>query len=131
MDKKGVKTFAIDARKKLMTEIRYKASRLGVTADGIYDPVKKTDGMEVYDIGGGASHPIYDEEIEQRKDLVRQVKEKGFDNVVEEVAYSWFNRIIAIRFMEVNDFLPTRIRVLSSETEGKIDPDISNRSSKY
>ncbi len=124
MDKKAIKNFAIEARKKLISEIKYKANLLGITAEGIADPIETADGMEVYDIGGGTPYTIYDEAIEQRKDLVKQVKEKGFDNVVEEVAYTWFNRIVAIRFMEVNDYIPTRIRVLSSETKGKIEPDI-------
>jgi hypothetical protein len=124
MDKKAIKTFAIDARKKIIREIQYKANLLGITADGIAEPFKESDGMEVYDIGGNTPYKIYDKDIKSRKELVRQIKEKGFDNVVEEVAYTWFNRIIAIRFMEVNDYLPTGVRVLSSETEGKIEPDI-------
>ena len=85
--------------------------------------MEKIDGMEVYDVGG-TPYKIYDEAIEQRKSLVKRINEKGFDNVIEEVAYTWFNRIIAIRFMEVNDYLPGHVRVLSSEKEGKIEPDI-------
>lgn len=79
--------------------------------------------METYDYGAG-TYSIYDEDIEKRESLVREIKYKGFENVIEEVAYTWFNRIIAIRFMEVNDYLPTRTRVLSSELEGKTEPDI-------
>lgn len=124
MDKKAIKTFAIESRKKLIEEVKYQASLLGITAKGIAEPVEKAEGMEVYDIGASNPNTIYDEAIEQRKNLVKRINEKGFDNVVEEVAYTWFNRIIAIRFMEVNDYLPTRVRVLSSETEGKIEPDI-------
>ncbi len=124
MDKKAIKTFAIESRKKLIEEVKYQCSLLGITGEGIADPVEKAEGMEVYDIGGSTPYTIYDEAIDQRKDLVRQVKEKGFDNVVEEVAYTWFNRIIAIRFMEVNDYLPTRVRVLSSISVGKVEPDI-------
>lgn len=124
MDKKAIKTFAIESRQKLIEETKYQALRLGITADGIVDPVEKTDGMEVYDIGASNPHKIYDDEIKQRASLVKRIKEKDFDSVVEEVAYTWFNRIIAIRFMEVNDYLPTRVRVLSSETPNKSDPDI-------
>lgn len=124
MDKKAIKTFAIESRKKLIEEVKYKASLLGITAKGIAEPVEKAAGIEVYDIGAFNPNTIYDEAIEQRKNLVKRINEKDFDNVVEEVAYTWFNRIIAIRFMEVNDYLPTRVRVLSSETEGKIEPDI-------
>ena len=124
MDKKAIKNFAIESRKKLISEIKYKMGLLGITAEGIADPVRKAEGMEVYDIGAATPHTIYDEAIEQRKSLVKQIKEKGYENVVEEVAYTWFNRIIAIRFMEVNDYLPTRVKVLSSETKEKTEPDI-------
>ncbi|WP_370518349.1 BREX-1 system adenine-specific DNA-methyltransferase PglX [Methanothermobacter sp. THM-1] len=123
INKKAIKTFAVEARKKLIDEIKYRASLLGITEEGISDPVEKIDGMEVYDVGG-TPYKIYDEAIEQRKSLVKRINEKGFDNVIEEVAYTWFNRIIAIRFMEVNDYLPGHVRVLSSEKEGKIEPDI-------
>lgn len=124
MDKKAIKNFAIESRKKLITEIKYKMGLLGITSEDIVDPVKKAEGMEVYDIGAATPHTIYDEAIEQRKSLVKRIKERGYDNVVEEVAYTWFNRIIAIRFMEVNDYLPTRVRVLSSENPIKTEPDI-------
>lgn len=124
MDKKAIKIFAIESRRNLMEEVKYQASLLGITAECISDPVKKAEGMEVYDIGAGTPNTIYDDTIKQRQSLVKRVKEKGFDNVVEEVAYTWFNRIIAIRFMEVNDYLPNRVRVLSSVTEGKIEPEI-------
>ena len=130
MDKNAIKTFAIESRKKLIEEIRYQASLLGITADSIADPVETADAMEVYDIGAATPNTIYDEAIKQRVSLVKHINEKGFDNVVEEVAYTWFNRIIAIRFMEVNDYLPTRIRVLSSETRGKFEPDIITELSK-
>lgn len=63
-------------------------------------------------------------QCELRKKLVDKIAERGFDTVVEEVAYTWFNRICAIRFMEVNDYLPSRVRVLSSEKDGKNEPDL-------
>ncbi|MDO9044342.1 MAG: BREX-1 system adenine-specific DNA-methyltransferase PglX, partial [Methanobacteriaceae archaeon] len=128
MNKKAIKTFAIESRNKLIEEVKYQASLLGITAEDITEPVEKAEGMEIYNIGLSTPNTIYDEAIEQRESLVKQINEKGFDNVVGEVAYTWFNRIIAIRFMEVNDYLPTRIRVLSSATEGKIEPDIVTES---
>ncbi|HHY00469.1 MAG TPA: BREX-1 system adenine-specific DNA-methyltransferase PglX, partial [Methanothermobacter sp.] len=124
MDKKAIKTFAIESRKKLIEEVKYQASLLGITSKGIAEPVEKAEGIEVYDIGASNPNTIYDKAIKQRKNLVKRINEKSFDNVVEEVAYTWFNRIIAIRFMEVNDYLPTRVKVLSSQIEGKIEPDI-------
>ena len=123
MDKNAIKSFAIESRRQMIESVKYQASLIGITADGISEPISKAEGMETYDYGAG-TNSIFDEDIQKRKSLVKEIENKGFDNVVEEVAYTWFNRIIAIRFMEVNDYLPTRTRVLSSETEGKIEPDI-------
>lgn len=124
MNKTAIKNFAIEARKKLISEITYRAGLVGITKNGIVEPIHKADGIEMYNIGASDPYTIKGEQLKQRKSLASRVKEKGFDNVIEEVAYTWFNRIIAVRFMEVNDYLPTRVRVLSSETAGKIEPDI-------
>lgn len=123
MDKNAIKTFAVESRRKMINSVKFQASLLGISADGIADPISKAEGMETYDYGAG-QHTIYDEDIKKRESLVREINNKGFENVVEEVAYTWFNRIIAIRYMEVNEYLPTYTRVLSSEIEGKIEPDI-------
>ena len=123
MDKSAIKSFAVESRRKMVENVKYQASLIGITANEIKEPISKAKGMETYNFGSG-TYSIYDKDIERRKSLVKEIKNKGFDNVIEEVAYTWFNRIIAIRFMEVNDYLPTRTRVLSSETEGKIEPDI-------
>jgi len=123
MDKSAIKTFAIESRRQTIESVKYQAGLIGITSDGIAEPISKAEGMETYDYGAG-TYSIFDEEIKKRESLVREIENKGFDNVVEEVAYTWFNRIIAIRFMEVNDYLPTRTRVLSSEDEGKTEPDI-------
>lgn len=123
MDKTAIKNFAVESRRQMIESVKYQANLIGISSDSIAEPISKAEGMETYDYGAG-THTIFDEDILKRESLVREVINKGFDNVVEEVAYTWFNRIIAIRFMEVNDYLPTRIRVLSSETEGKIEPDI-------
>ena len=127
MDKNAIKSFAIESRRQMIESVKYKASLIGITADYVTEPIFKADGVETYDYGAG-THSIYDNDIRKRESLVREIQNKGFDNVVEEVAYTWFNRIIAIRFMEVNDYLPTRTRVLSSEIEGKIEPDIISES---
>ena len=127
MDKNAIKSFAIEARRQMIESVKYQSSLIGITVDGISDPVSTADGMETYDYGAG-THTIFDYDIQKRESLVREVNNKGFDNVVEEVAYTWFNRIIAIRFMEINDYLPTRTRILSSETEWKLEPDIITES---
>jgi len=124
MNKATIKSFAIEARKKLISEISYRAGLVGINKDGISEPIHKASSIEMYDIGGNEPYSIKGNEISQRQSLAIMVRNKGFDNVIEEVAYTWFNRIIAIRFMEVNDYLPTRVRVLSSENKDKIEPDI-------
>ena len=123
MDKSAIKTFAIESRRQLIESVKYQASLIGITENSISEPISKAEGMETYDYGV-STYAIFDDDIRKRKNLVHEIENKGFENVVEEVAYTWFNRIIAIRFMEVNDFLPSRTRVLSSEIEGKTEPDI-------
>ena len=132
MNKTAIKNFAIWARNKLITDIQYRAGLMGITADGIKDPLPQSTGtMEFYDIGTSEPYAITGEAIPQRKKLVEIIRKKENDSsyataykyILEEVAYTWFNRLIAIRFMEVNDYLPSRIRVLSSGS-GKIEPDL-------
>lgn len=133
MNKTAIKNFAIWARKKLIAEITYKAGLMGVTERGIKNPLpQSTKDVQFFDIGGKEPYSITGVEIEQRRNLIDiiQKKEKqsdyktAYSSVIEEVAYTWFNRLIAVRFMEVNDYLPARIRVLSSESSSKIEPDL-------
>ena len=86
MNKTAIKNFAIAARQKLISEITYKAGLVGITKDSIAEPVHKAEGIEMYDIGANQPYTIKGEEIKQRKSLATRVKEKGFDQVVEEVA---------------------------------------------
>ena len=132
MNKTAIKNFAIWARNKLIADIQYRAELMGITADGIKDPLPQSTGtMEFYDIGTAEPYAITGEAIPQRKKLAEVIRRKEKDSnyataykyILEEVAYTWFNRLIAIRFMEVNDYLPSRIRVMSSES-GKIEPDL-------
>ena len=132
MNKTNIKNFAIWARNKLIADIQYRAGLMGITADGIKDPLPQSTGtMEFYDIGTSEPYAITGDAIPQRKKLVEVIRKKEKDSnyataykyILEEVAYTWFNRLIAIRFMEVNDYLPSHIRVLSSES-GKIEPDL-------
>ena len=132
MNKTAIKNFAIWARNKLIADIQYRAGLMGITEDGIKDPLPQSTGtMEFYDIGTAEPYAITGDAIPQRKKLAEVIRRKEKDSnyataykyILEEVAYTWFNRLIAIRFMEVNDYLPSRIRVLSSES-GKIEPDL-------
>lgn len=117
MDKGAIKRFAVTARGKLIQSVGQKAFELGVEIDTIEDAEVYEDGFLI----NGKFYKKY--EITQREKLVREVKRKGYDQVIEEVAYTWFNRFIALRFMEVNDYLPTGIRIFSSIEEGKTEPD--------
>ena len=132
MNKTAIKNFAIWARNKLITDIQYRAGLMGITAEGIKNTLpQSTLNMEFYDIGTAEPYSITGEAIQQRKKLVEVLRQKEKDSdyptaykyILEEVAYTWFNRLIAIRFMEVNDYLPSHIRVLSSES-GKVEPDL-------
>lgn len=123
MDKGAIKTFAIEARKILMKSAATQAGFYGVTKDGCADPIQKGAGFEVYRTIAGTENRIYGNDINRRRKLKEAVESQGFDQVIEETAYTWFNRLIAIRFMEVNGYLPTRTRVLSSET-GSNTPDL-------
>ena len=132
MNKTAIKNFAIWARNKLIADINYRAGLLGITTGGILSALPQSTGQtQFYDIGTAEPYSITGEQIHQRQHLVdllyKKEKESDYKTaykyVLEEVAYTWFNRLIAIRFMEVNDYLPSHIRVLSSES-GKMEPDL-------
>ena len=132
MNKSSIKNFAIWARNKLIADISYRAGLMGITADGIKNTLPQSTGTtEFYDIGTAEPYSISGDSVKQRRKLVEVIRQKGKDTdyqtaykyIIEEVAYTWFNRLIAIRFMEVNDYLPSHMRVLSSDT-GKLEPDI-------
>ncbi|MGO2100747.1 hypothetical protein [Vagococcus salmoninarum] len=128
MDKRAIKEFAINARQKLITEVKIKANQLGIFADKIDTPIEIEKSLHEFTSG----LRIGQKAINQRQKLVAEItkRSKGtthqeaFESVMEEVAYTWFNRLIAIRFMEVNHYLPEDIRVLSSEQANKTEPDI-------
>ncbi|HBK6606395.1 TPA: BREX-1 system adenine-specific DNA-methyltransferase PglX, partial [Enterococcus faecium] len=129
MDKKAIKNFAVNARRKLIDEVMTKAKRLGIDESKIEDVKKIDSNLQEIEKSGIR---IQGKEIAQRNKLIAELKQRAsvtsyseaFQELIEEVAYTWFNRLIAIRFMEVNDYLPDTYRVLSSEISGKIEPDI-------
>ena len=124
MNKAAIKRFAIEARNKLRNSVTDKAGMLGITPEECSGPVTTGPDFKVYQTAAGTEVTLNKSQCELRKKLVDKIAERGFDAVVEEVAYTWFNRICAIRFMEVNDYLPSRVRVLSSEKDGKNEPDL-------
>ena len=132
MNKSSIKSFAIWARNKLIADISYRAGLMGITAEGIKNALPQSTGTtEFYDIGTDEPYSISGDAVKQRIKLVEVIRQKEKDTdyqtaykyLIEEAAYTWFNRLIAIRFMEVNDYLPSHTRVLSSDT-GKLEPDI-------
>lgn len=134
MNKTAIRKFAEWAREKLIEDIKYKAGTVGITANGIAEKLpQSTSDTYFYDVGTKDYTKISGIEIKQRDALVKAIQTKecsyksyqeAFENVIEEVAYTWFNRLIAIRFMEVNDYLPSGVRVLSSENKAKKEPDL-------
>lgn len=123
MDKSGIKNFAIEARNILRESAIKKAGVYGITIDYISEPVQKLGDSQVFQTIAGDEVRLYEDDLKKRNNLISAIKAQGFEQVIEETAYTWFNRLIAIRFMEVNDYLPSRIRVLSSEAGGST-PDI-------
>lgn len=132
MDKTAIKNYAIWARTKLIEDIKYKASLLGITEKVIADALPQSTTQEQYfDIGTREPYAIRGVQIAQRRSLAEAIKKKAqesdyltaYNSIIEEVAYTWFNRFIAVRFMEVNDYLPCKIRVLSA-VDGRQEPDI-------
>jgi len=127
INKSAIRNFAIEARNILIKSAVTEAGFYGITKDEIKDPIQKGRDFEVYETLTGAENRIFDSDVKRRAALVEAIRQKGFDEVMEETAYTWFNRLIAIRFMEVNNYLPFRIRVLSSDS-GSLTPDIVSRS---
>lgn len=132
MNKTAIKNFAVWARNKLIADITYKAGLIGVIEKGIVRPLpQSTNDLQFFDIGTKDYVKVEGRDIEKRNALVRAIQEKerssdyqtAYKAVIEEASYTWFNRLVAIRFMEVNDYLPSRIRVLSSENPTKKEPD--------
>ena len=113
MNKSVIQKFAMWARTTLMEQVRQRAFQYGITKDGYGEENAVT-------VNGMALSP---QEQRQRRELVREIQAKGYDQVVEEVAYTWFNRFIALRYMEVNNYLPSHIRVFSN-AQGAFDPEI-------
>ena len=132
MNKTKIKNFSIWARRNLIEVVAYRMRFLGIDENGIKPQMEgSTDKLKLYDMGTSKPAEVAGEDIEKRVNLANRIKDHertsdyktAYETMVEEIAYTWFNRLIAIRFMEVNDYLPSGVRVLSSES-GKREPDI-------
>ncbi|WP_076917460.1 BREX-1 system adenine-specific DNA-methyltransferase PglX [Negativibacillus massiliensis] len=113
MDKNAIKKFAVWARRELIERVSQKAMQYGIEKDNIVDAAADSINGKV----------LTDTQKNQRRALISQINAKGYEEVMEEVAYTWFNRLIALRFMEVNGYLPTRVRVFTDE-ENNFRPQI-------
>lgn len=105
MNKNAIKKFAIEARRALISRVGQRALKYGISDKAVGNP--NDDSVN--------GHLLSSTEKKQRAALIGQIKEKGYEQVIEEVAYTWFNRFSALRFMEVNGYLPTRVRVFTDE----------------
>ena len=113
MDKNAIKKFAVWARRELIERVSQKAMQYGIEKDNIVDAAADSINGKV----------LTDTQKNQRRALISQINAKGYEEVMEEVAYTWFNRLIALRFMEVNGYLLTRVRVFTDE-ENNFKPQI-------
>ena len=113
MDKNAIKKFAVWARRELIERVSQKAIQYGIEKDNIIDAAADSINGTV----------LTDVQKNQRRALISQINHKGFEEVMEEVAYTWFNRFIALRFMEVNGYLPIRVRVFTDD-EKNFKPQI-------
>ena len=115
MNKNAIQKFAIWARNELIAQVSQRAYQYGIDESGFGDASADTLSGRL----------LTAEEKSQRQELIGRIKEKGYQQVMEEVAYTWFNRFIALRFMEVNNYLPSHIRVFS-DASGAFKPEILN-----
>ena len=113
MDKNAIKKFAVWARTELIARVSLKGVEYGITEDNIEDANADSVGGKV----------LTADEKRQRQALIAEIKDKGYKQVMEEVAYTWFNRFSALRFMEVNGYLPSHVRVFTDE-ENNFKPQI-------
>jgi hypothetical protein len=105
MNKNAIKKFATESRRELISRVSQRALKYGISDQEVGNP--NDDSVN--------GHLLSSTEKKQRAALIAQIKEKGYEQVMEEVAYTWFNRFSALRFMEVNGYLPTRVRVFTDE----------------
>lgn len=119
MDKNKIKSYAVWARRAMIEAVKDRAFKVGIEENKIHEIERLQGGFKVV-----GREEIFNIPSTNRDTLVKLINEKGYEQVVEEVAYTWFNRFMGLRFMEVNDYLPTGVRILSSEDEGKTEPDV-------
>ena len=133
MDKPAIKKFAVWARNELIADTKYRAGLVGVTETAVAEPLPQSnETVQFFDVGLPQPYRIEGDAVTQRQRFVAELNKEtakqgsytaAYQTVVDKVAYTWFNRLIAVRYMEVNDLLPSRTRVLSS-ADGRAEPQI-------
>ena len=133
MDKPAIKKFAVWARNKLIADTKYRAGLVGVTESTVAEPLPQSnETVQFFDVGLPQPYRIEGDAVTQRQRFVAELNKEtakqgsytaAYQTVVDKVTYTWFNRLIAVRYMEVNDLLPSRTRVLSS-ADGRAEPQI-------
>lgn len=121
MNQSAIKKFAIGARSKLKEAVRKKADTLGISKEKIKDIEYFKNAIQIKGFEENEAYSNY--KIKQRESLLSHIKKTGFEETVEEVAYTWFQRFIFLRYMEVNDYFPTGVRVVTSTKERKVQVD--------
>ena len=133
MNKGAIKSFAIWARNKLMADVKSNAYLIGIREDGIQDSLpQSTIEVEYYDIGSAEPYAVTGDDLRKRDKIISRLQydindsdyNTAYRNLLEHTASTWFNRLCAIRFMEVNDYFDDGLRVLSSSEEGKRESDL-------
>ena len=104
MDKNAIKKYAVWARRELIARVSQRAALYGITEQEI-----AVDGDSIN------GHVLSSIEKQQRDALLKEIEDKGYEQVMEEVAYTWFNRFSALRFMEVNGYLPSHVRIFTDD----------------
>ena len=120
MDKRQLQTFSVWAKENLEQQIEVSLKSLGINSASDIKAAHRAGEVTVID-GDPNSYPA--DLFSRRESIVRLMREKGYQHIIEEFAYTWFNRLVALRFMEVHNYLPHGFRVLSSTT-GSVEPDI-------
>jgi len=117
MDRSSLKTFVLSARQELTNLVIAQAANWGITSEEIAEKRQLTDGMII-------NGKIIDADTAKNYDhLVKRIELIGYQEVIKEATYTWFNRFVALRYMELHDYLPIRTRILSSVNEVKNEPD--------
>lgn len=118
MDKAKVIEFSNKVRDKLNAEVRSPAAHYGIFPKEIHSVEEHADSVVI-------NGKVFNSKIKnQRSQLVKQITEKGYEQVMEEVTYTWFNRLVALKFMEMNGCLPDQIKVFTSTDPNKPEPDL-------